>query len=186
MDSNNRTIEHNNLKILEQKYPNITQYKTKFYKEIKILKIFEKIKRYLLKNLSRDLVNKIQEFSGFKIDDEFIFQTDNQIHTRQYIHILANLNRYNSQTIMDKNFKFVGDLVKCSECHYLMITGEYHEFSCCYSCDCFCPNFCENGFEEDTGNVWNGNILVSKRHLKLGRRKRRRRNQWRYGQLVLN
>lgn len=143
------------------------------------------------------LENKYPELSKIKkiflekmkTGDDFIISTNNKWHQRQYIHILAHLNGLFSKTIMTecKLSSFSNNFVRCSRCrHVLKMEYSFDDSFCCMWHDGRCNNC--NGFESYPECIykgdyyWDGDIKISRNKMKLGRRKRRQINRWRYGE----
>lgn len=142
------------------------------------------------KKRKEELLSKKPELS--KIEDQitsrsdvtdFIINTDPvDWEARQFIHIVANENGWNSKkiaTYMDSSD------YRCSKCYHSLVPPKDPEPTfCCLLCDGKCPSNCHDFFAERGGDgrkMWRGDILLSKRFLKLGRKARRRRNRWRNG-----
>ena len=145
------------------------------YDNIRMIELLKKTPS--LKNLQEIIEDNI------KNKEDFTLRIGPDWEKRQFAHIIASKNGWNSAKILTNNYDFGRYQGKCGRCKWLLEPPEDWEHNpgyCCAYCDGYCPNGC-GSHHESTGAVWIGDVLFSQNHLKLGRQTRKNKNKWKNG-----
>lgn len=110
--------------------------------------------------------------------DDFVINIGSAWKKRQLAHIVANKNGWYSRKVMTTDTEYGNRNARCDKCCCMLTVDSY---SCCARCDGYCPNGCSSDL--DSHPQW-GDVQFSQRPLSVGRKKRRRRNQWKYKTFV--
>jgi hypothetical protein len=132
-----------------------------------------------------------QFISTVSINDmqKFHFELpENKWKMRQLAHIIASKHGFHSRKIMT-NIPSGDWWAKCSNCRCLLIPAkryrkEYMDGFCCLLCDGICPNNCRYWYPKTSGGLaWAGVIEFSRERLKLGKRARNKKRNWKNGKI---
>ncbi len=135
----------------------------------------------------RDLINNHPDWSSWmkELKDTLLHTSDDfEMHIgtnwekRQAAHLTATQHGWHSKHIMTP-------CARCNTCYYALEIRENDDAPCCPFHSGVCIRGCSvDGASDMWGDDvkgWGGVILFSKQRLPIGKKKRRRRNQWRRG-----